>query len=108
MSELFSVTYDADGNAKANVDFGAVVAGSLGSIIARADEVDVDSATYKTTTLSKLLDSDKFSLVANALFDDGIELSEIIEFATYKTFRIARVASTGNGYKETKRKLVSF
>jgi len=102
---LFSVQYDSDGNAKAIVDFEAVRGGNLGSIIAKINDADADKASYKTISLAKLLDNNTFNLIATKLVEDGVELTETIEFGRAGSIRIARVAATGEGWKEAKRKL---
>lgn len=115
---MFSVTYTADGFARANVDATAVSTMGLGNLIsgvaARLKDADLEDLEFSPTTLADIFEPPrskkslgKFSAMALAMYNLGYALETPVFVARKGSILVLRDAD-GEGFKSIKNKMLSL
>lgn len=107
---MFSTQTNSDGITIAIIDFSAVSTSGLGnliSVVARRLEESLDGVSFKESTLDKLLNTNKFSQIALAMINDGIDSDTAVEYGNNKESRVVKTES-GEGYKSHRNRLISL
>ena len=71
----------------------------LGNLIKCAEKINVKDIELETTTLNKLLNSNKYSMIALRVHNDfKVDLNEEVEFGSLRGFKVVQTKD-GFGYK---------
>lgn len=107
---MFSTQTNSDGITTAVIDFSAVSTSGLGnliSLVSKRLETELENITFSEATLDKLLNTNKFSQIALAMINDGLELDTVVEYGNNKEARIIQTGS-GEGYKSHRNRLIAL